>query len=147
MLYHRFLMIGLLLVTLPGITGCGGGSPERAVEKFCDALANRDFDRAKRYCTENFGNNYLPLIESAMSMITQINIKDFDNSSNEKNYSRKNLESTIQGDTARVWHRDIPYFVFVLKKEGLSWKISSYDIDYSAMGEMMRDLGAGDLSF
>lgn len=140
----RLLRLALALFILHGVSGCTGGSPDSVVENFYDAIFDQDFNRAKRYCTESFGNMYVTSLESAMSMIPE---DITDDPAIENPYSRENLESTVQGDTARVWHRDVPYMVIVLKKEGMSWKISSFDMDYSALGDMFQDIGAGDLPF
>lgn len=141
-LYGRIMqsiLLAALLVTLGAVTvGCSTGPPDKVVAKFTMAIADRDLDKAKTFCTDRFANAYLTSIEAinqAMPPGTMpgrnLELEDV----------RAGLQMTEEGDTARVWMTDVEFIKYVLVKEGGSWKIDSLDMDMEAMMDQLEEIG------
>ena len=134
-------LAAVLIVLCGTVVSCGGGSPEKVVARFAIAIMDKDMDKAKRCCTERFANVSLAGKDTELSMTP-----DYKVSNDEKpkvSDLMAELESSIDGDTAKVWSSDAEFVKYVLVKEKGVWKIDGVDIDYSAMTEMMKDMGMG----
>jgi hypothetical protein len=46
----------------------------------------------------------------------------------------------MEGETAKVKSSDAPFVVIVLVKQKGYWKIDRFEVDFSALGDMMRNL-------
>lgn len=133
------MLLAVLVILLGTIAiGCSSGPPDKVVAKFTMAIADRDLDKAKTFCTERFANVYLTSMEAinqAMPPGTMpgrnLEIEDV----------RSGMQVSEDGDTAKVWMTDVEFIKYVLIKEGGSWKIDSLDMDMEAMMDQLEEIG------
>ena len=111
-----------------GLTGCAAKSPEMVVTKFDGAVVRADTARARRYCTRSFFENQFRTLDSEMEVFHSCLISGSENFPKDSDLA-KNLECSISGDTARVWVTGCDFMVFILKKEGGSWKIDGVEMN------------------
>jgi len=130
-------LIAFLAMSL--LTGCSG-SPEQTVIKMSKADSGNE---VKRYLSqrlineiESTGVDFDEVVKPDPGMATGMDASPIE-------YTTETLESEINGDTARVWHKDMDFFIWVLIKEGNTWKIDDLDMDFEAMMEGLSDMMEG----
>jgi hypothetical protein len=125
-----FLGLSIIASIIGGLVGCAAKSPEMVVANFSLAVARGDTTRARRYCTQNFFEGQFRTLDSEMAtfystLMLMSGNEDFPKDSD----LAENLESSISGDTARVWQTGVDFMVYILKKEGGGWKIDSAEMN------------------
>lgn len=135
--------IFLLIALLPA---CGGGPPDAVVARYWKAMTEGNFDRARNCCTESFGNEYVPTLEQMASFMPEDAMEEISKNMPSTREFREGLETSIDGNTARVWVTDAPFMKYVLVKQGVTWKIDSIDFDESYL-DMLENFDLGDLNF
>jgi hypothetical protein len=118
----------LASIFIVGVSGCASQKPEMVVANFSVAIFEKDTNKAKRYCTQNFADNQLGAMEAALSMMPA-NMGGSATSVPKASEIAEGLESSVSGQTASVWATGVDFMVYMLVKEGGTWKISSIDFN------------------
>jgi hypothetical protein len=128
-IYSNITLLMLLAsIFIAGASGCAGQKPEMVVANFSVAIFEKNTDKAKRYCTQDFANNQLSAMEAALSMMPA-NMRGTATSVPKASEIAEGLTSSVSGQTASVWATGADYMVYMLIKEGGTWKISSIDFN------------------
>ena len=131
-LYARvalFFIIGILLLSLLGCSKQYPKDPTDVVIAFFMALFEKDYNGAKRYCTNNFISNDFNSIQSTMKDVTDaMNNPVFDNEVHKKmemiiKSGYEDLQSTIIGNEAHIEGFNDEATKFILVKDGPKWKL------------------------
>ena len=117
------------------ISGCKVLTPEETVAGFSTAIAQKNFDKAKTYCTKNFVETKLSTAENAMAMLPS-NASPPEGTVPDAEEMLKTLQSKIDGNSARVWIQGADFMVYVLKKEGAKWKIDNFEMNFTSQDAM-----------
>jgi hypothetical protein len=118
------------------IAGCAARTPEQTITGFFQAIDDGNYNKAASYCTtrlrEETGDTDAAYQEMSESPDPELGDNPW--------LDEEDLVSEIEGDTARVWHKDFDVFKWILKKEGGQWKIDDVDFDMSGMLEGLQDM-------
>ncbi|MCX6645631.1 MAG: hypothetical protein NTY09_04640 [bacterium] len=128
---YLILLLLLASIFIVGVSGCAPQKPEMVVANFSVAIYEKNTDKAKRYCTQNFADTQLGDME-ALSSIMPSNMGGTATSVPKASEIAEGLESTVSGATASVWATGADFMVYMLVKEGGTWKISSIDFNMPA---------------
>ncbi len=128
------VLMGIAIFATAGCAGPYPSDPMDVFKNFTLDIANQDFDSAKTYCTQNYIDNEFN--EALSEMKTMADMSEMGEISK--------FQSSMEGDTVKVWVKDQEFFKIVLIKENGKWKIDKTEAEFSEQDaiNMMKGLGS-----
>lgn len=145
MKFHRTILTLFLLSICLISSGCGASlTPEETVAKFYMTIGSDKPSDAAKYCSERFQNStYGKMCLSGLDAARAQMGNDMFPSS-DKIKSKKDLKEVammlsarIDGNTAKVTFKDVPFMTHVMVREKGKWKLDNLEV----MGFSMDDIG------
>jgi hypothetical protein len=138
------ILIPLMVMAL--ITACSPypSSPEKVIMAFSEAVAKGDMKKAESFCSDKLKDSpEFVQMKQFMSMAPDSGARP--NMSKEDKKQLKDLQndmkgmyqSSIEGNTAKVWMQGVSFVKYTFVKEGMKWKLDGIEINES---EMMKSV-------
>lgn len=143
-------LLSLFMVILAN--GCGGpypASPDKVLVEFSKAVVNGDMKKAESFCTKKFKTSS-DFTNAKQAMDSMPKVTDQNMSEDQKKKAEEfmnsmigNFESSIEGQTAKVWMKDMKFMTYLLVKEGGRWKIDGYEMNQTEMMNSIQGMMKG----
>jgi len=130
-IFRKFLPLFLITTLMVILTGClETWSPAKVMAHYAYAEEQMDTRSMQYFCTENFNNSVTASvrrskIDQYKSFIGQYSFSTVSGPDDMIEW----YEFSIDGDTAKVWLKNLPQLVYVMKKVNDEWRIDDIESD------------------